>query len=144
MTTPDRRRTGNPVPQWGSQGEPHPAHDTAPVPEPAPMTPVPAGDDHDAVLAERDRLRQTVADVEHTRTRATWFGVVIGAVILVLLLVFIVQNLESQRIELIFWEVNLPLGVSLLIAAIAGALIVALIGGLRMLQLRRALKKAAG
>jgi uncharacterized integral membrane protein len=69
--------------------------------------------------------------------------VVIGAIILVLLLVFIVQNLGSQTIELLFWEVNLPLGVSLLIAAIAGALIVALVGGLRMLQLRRALKKAA-
>jgi uncharacterized integral membrane protein len=109
-----------------------------------PPTPAAAGDDPDAVLAERDRLRQTVADVEHTRTRAAWFGVVIGAIILVQLLVFIVQNLESQRIELIFWEVNLPLGVSLLIAAIAGALIVALVGGLRMLQLRRALKKAAG
>ncbi|ASR03742.1 MULTISPECIES: LapA family protein [Gordonia] len=139
MTTPDRRRSGNPVPQWGSQGEPG----TAPAGEPTPETQPPAADDHDAVLAERDRLRRTVADVEHTRTRATWFGVVIGAIILVLLLVFIVQNLESQRIKLIFWEVNLPLGVSLLIAAIAGALIVALVGGLRMLQLRRALKKAA-
>ncbi|SDU38176.1 LapA family protein [Gordonia westfalica] len=138
MTTPDRRRSGNPVPQWGSQGEPGPAPEA--VPEPG--APVPPGDDQDTVVAERDRLRQTVADVEHTRTRATWFGVIIGAIILVLLLVFIVQNLESQRIELIFWEVNLPLGVSLLIAAIAGALIVALVGGLRMLQLRRALNKA--
>lgn len=81
--------------------------------------------------------------MEHTRTRATWFGVVIGAIILVLLLVFIVQNLQSQTIDLLFWEVTLPLGVSLLIAAIAGALVVALVGGLRMLQLRRALKKAA-
>lgn len=142
MTTPDRRRSGNPVPQWGSRGEPGSA--SASDPAPVPPTPAAAGDDPDAVLAERDRLRQTVADVEHTRTRAAWFGVVIGAIILVLLLVFIVQNLESQRIELLFWEVNLPLGVSLLIAAIAGALIVALVGGLRMLQLRRALKKAAG
>ncbi|ATD70601.1 MULTISPECIES: LapA family protein [Gordonia] len=142
MTTPDRRRSGNPVPQWGSQGEPGSA--SASDPAPVPPTPASASDAPDAVLAERDRLRQTVADVEHTRTRAAWFGVVIGAIILVLLLVFIVQNLESQRIELIFWEVNLPLGVSLLIAAIAGALIVALVGGLRMLQLRRALKKAAG
>ncbi|NED70001.1 LapA family protein, partial [Streptomyces sp. SID10244] len=48
----------------------------------------------------------------------------------------------SQRITLIFWEVNLPLGVSLLIAAIAGALIVALAGGLRMLQMSRAMRKA--
>ena len=55
--------------------------------------------------------------MEHTRTRATWFGVVIGAIILVLLLVFIVQNLQSQTIDLLFWEVNLPVGVSLLIAS---------------------------
>ncbi|ANY23247.1 MULTISPECIES: LapA family protein [Gordonia] len=134
MTTPeDRPHTGS-VPAWGEQpagspvpaaGHPHTPEQHSPEPDP------------------RDRLRRTVADVEHTRTRATWFGVVIGAIILVLLLVFIVQNLGSQTIELLFWEVNLPLGVSLLIAAIAGALIVALVGGLRMLQLRRALKKAA-
>ncbi|EON33716.1 hypothetical protein GTC6_05097 [Gordonia terrae C-6] len=134
MTTPeDRRHTGS-VPAWGEQ----PAG--APVPATGhPHTP----DQHSPDPDHRDRLRRTVADVEHTRTRATWFGVVIGAIILVLLLVFIVQNLDSQEIELLFWEVNLPLGVSLLIAAIAGALIVALVGGLRMLQLRRALKKAA-
>ncbi|WP_279106578.1 LapA family protein [Gordonia paraffinivorans] len=133
MTTPDHRRGGGAVPQWGSQG----GHD--PHAEP----PVPVSDTPDPVAVDHDRLRQTVAEIEHTKTRATWFGVIIGALILVLLLVFIVQNLENQRIELIFWEVNLPLGVSLLIAAIAGALVVALIGGLRMLQLRRALKKAS-
>ena len=37
----------------------------------------------------------------------------------------------------------LALLTNVLIAAIAGALVVALVGGLRMLQLRRALKKAA-
>ncbi|OUC76947.1 LapA family protein [Gordonia lacunae] len=134
MTTPeDRRHTGS-VPAWGEQpaGSPAPAAGHPPTPE-----------QHSTEPDHRDRLRRTVADVEHTRTRATWFGVVIGAIILVLLLVFIVQNLGSQTIELLFWEVNLPLGVSLLIAAIAGALIVALVGGLRMMQLRRALKKAA-
>ncbi|MGC4963879.1 LapA family protein [Gordonia sp. DT218] len=98
--------------------------------------------DHQALLDERDELRTKVKNVEHTRTRATFIGLVIGAVITVLLLVFILQNLDSQRITLIFWEVNLPLGVSLLIAAIAGALIVALAGGLRMLQMSRAMRKA--
>ncbi|GAA3689934.1 LapA family protein [Gordonia hankookensis] len=98
--------------------------------------------DHQALLDERDELRTRVKNVEHTRTRATFIGLVIGAVITVLLLVFILQNLDSQRITLIFWEVNLPLGVSLLIAAIAGALIVALAGGLRMLQMSRAMRKA--
>ncbi|HMS77897.1 LapA family protein, partial [Gordonia sp. (in: high G+C Gram-positive bacteria)] len=46
-------------------------------------------------------------------------------------------------IWLLFWQVNLPVGISLLIAAIAGALVTALIGGLRMFQLNRALTKAS-
>lgn len=130
MTTPDPAYPG-----------PDPANPVDPGP------PVPSADEHadaerQALLAERDALRDTVRDVEHTRTRATYFGLVIGAIILILLLVFILQNLESQQIMLIFWEVNLPVGVSLLIAAIAGALLVALVGGLRMLQMRRALRKA--
>ncbi|MFW0784669.1 lipopolysaccharide assembly protein LapA domain-containing protein [Gordonia sp. CPCC 206044] len=104
--------------------------------------PTPFDPDHQALLEERDKLRHKVASVEHTRARATFFGLVIGAIIGILLLVFILQNLDSQRITLIFWEVNLPLGVSLLIAAIAGALIVALAGGVRMFQMGRALKKA--
>ncbi|WP_439032654.1 LapA family protein [Gordonia terrae] len=138
MTTPEDRRSTGPVPAWGEQaaGSPVPAAEHT-YPEQGHPADTSAPDDH------RDRLRRTVRDVEHTRTRATWFGVVIGAIIMILLLVFIVQNLTSQTIELLFWEVNLPLGVSLLIAAIAGALIVALVGGLRMMQLRRALKKAA-
>ncbi|MDY6808914.1 MAG: lipopolysaccharide assembly protein LapA domain-containing protein [Actinomycetota bacterium] len=98
--------------------------------------------DHQALLAERDELRTKIKKVEHTRTRATFYGLVIGALITILLLVFILQNLESETIMLLFWEVNLPLGVSLLIAAIAGALIVAFAGGLRMWQLSRALKRA--
>lgn len=97
---------------------------------------------HQALLAERAELRATVDKVKHTRTRATFAGMVIGAVILILLLVFILQNLKSQKIELFFWEVNLPVGVSVLIAAIAGALIVAIAGGARTLQLSRALKRA--
>ena len=74
--------------------------------------------------------------------RDRFTGLVVGAIITILLLVFILQNLDSQRIDVLFWEVNLPVGVSLLIAAIAGALIVAMAGGARVFQLNRALKKA--
>ncbi|MEE4022727.1 lipopolysaccharide assembly protein LapA domain-containing protein [Gordonia sp. PKS22-38] len=129
MTTPDPQQQQPPVDGPDPIGSSPP-----PVPETDP--------DHQALMAERDALRTRVKKVEHTRTRATYFGVVIGAIVTILLLVFILQNLESQRIMLIFWEVNLPLGVSLLIAAIAGALIVAAVGGLRMLQMSRALRKA--
>ncbi|MGC5245492.1 LapA family protein [Gordonia sp. DT219] len=85
--------------------------------------------------------QRAAGDVKHTRTRAAFVGLVIGAVILILLLIFILLNLNSQQINLVFWTVNLPVGVSLLIAAVAGALVTALIGGARSLQLSRALKR---
>jgi len=57
------------------------------------------------------------------------------------LLVFIVQNNSSTRFSIFFWDFTLPLGVSMLFAAIAGALIMALVGGARILQLRKAYRR---
>ena len=76
--------------------------------------------------------------IRHTRTGATWTGLVIGTLVLVLLLVFILQNLDGVVLELFAWEFTVPLGVTLLFAAIAGAVIVALVGSIRILQIRRA------
>jgi uncharacterized integral membrane protein len=76
--------------------------------------------------------------IRHTRAGATWTGLVIGIIVLVLLLVFILQNLDSATLELFAWEFTLPLGVSLLLASIAGAVIMALAGGIRIIQIRRA------
>jgi uncharacterized integral membrane protein len=91
----------------------------------------------------RDEVRrQALDDVKHTRTRAAWVGLIVGALVTLILLIFIVQNLDSQKIDLFFWTVNLPVGVSLLIAAILGAVITAIVGSLRMLQVRRAVKKS--
>ncbi|WP_019203454.1 lipopolysaccharide assembly LapA domain-containing protein [Tsukamurella sp. 1534] len=85
--------------------------------------------------------RNAYEQVKHTRSAALWTGLVGGAVVLLLLLVFIVQNQQNTEINLIFWTATLPLGVSLLIAAIGGALLVGLAGALRIVQLRRAAKK---
>lgn len=100
--------------------------------------------DHDVPVADhRDELRrQALDEVKHTRTRALWFGLIAGAIITLLLLIFIVQNLDKQSIQLLFWTIDLPLGVSLLIAAILGAVITGIVGSLRMLQVRRAVKKS--
>lgn len=76
--------------------------------------------------------------IKHTRTGATWSGLVVGLVVLLVLLVFILQNLDSVTLELFAWEFTVPLGVTLLFAAIAGAVIMALVGGMRILQIRRA------
>lgn len=75
-----------------------------------------------------------------TRTAGAWIGLVVGALILIVLLVFILQNNTSTAFSIFFWDFSLPLGVSMLFAAIAGALIMALVGGARILQLRKAYK----
>jgi uncharacterized integral membrane protein len=88
-----------------------------------------------------EAARDAYDEVKHTRSASLWSGLVAGAVVLLVLLAFIVQNQQNTQINLLFWEANLPLGVSLLIAAILGALVVGLAGGLRIFQLRRAAKK---
>lgn len=90
----------------------------------------PAGAEHPDVARRKG--------IKHTRVGATWTGLVIGIVVLVLLLVFILQNLDSATLEMFAWEFTLPLGVTLLFAAIAGAVIMALAGGVRIIQIRRA------
>ncbi|MGZ4521329.1 MAG: LapA family protein, partial [Mycobacteriaceae bacterium] len=78
--------------------------------------------------------------LEVTRTASAWIGLVVGALILILLLVFVLQNNENTKLSILVWDFTLPLGVSMLVAAIAGALIMALAGGARILQLRKAYK----
>ncbi|AYF75264.1 DUF1049 domain-containing protein [Nocardia yunnanensis] len=77
-----------------------------------------------------------------TRAGYAWVGLVIAALIGIALLVFILQNLEQVNVTAFAWDWNLPLGVLVLLSVIAGALFTALIGGYRILQLRRAAKKA--
>jgi uncharacterized integral membrane protein len=74
--------------------------------------------------------------VERTRTGAVWVAVIAAAVVLLLLLIFILQNTEQVEVALFGANPNLPLGVALLLAAVLGALIVALIGTARIVQLR--------
>ncbi len=62
---------------------------------------------------------------------------------LIFLLVFILQNPDSVRITFLWFGGSLPIGVALLLAAIAGLLLVAIPGGVRMMQLRRAARRAA-
>ncbi|GAB2441972.1 lipopolysaccharide assembly LapA domain-containing protein [Nocardia tengchongensis] len=80
--------------------------------------------------------------VPRTRAGYAWAGLVIAALLGVAVLVFILQNLEQVRVNVFAWDWNLPIGVLVLLSVIAGALFTSLIGGYRLLQLRRAAKKA--
>ncbi|WP_406231491.1 lipopolysaccharide assembly LapA domain-containing protein [Nocardia sp. NBC_01009] len=76
-----------------------------------------------------------------SRTGYTWIGLIVAALIGILVLIFILQNLEQQRVDLLFWDFSLPVGILVLLSAIAGALVMALVGGVRIVQLRRVAKR---
>ncbi len=79
-----------------------------------------------------------------TRISGTWIAVLTAIVVLIFLLVFILQNGGNATIHFLWGEFNLPLGVALLFGAIGGALLVAVVGAARILQLRRQAKRLTG
>ena len=74
-------------------------------------------------------------------TGGTWIALILGTLILVLLLIFILQNNVPADFAYFGFEFNLPLGVAMLFAAIAGVLIAALLGSVRLFKLSRRVRK---
>ena len=81
--------------------------------------------------------------LDRTRTGGLWVASISAVIVLLLLLIFILQNGNSVQINLFGANPDLPLGVALLLAAVLGALLVALIGAARVVQLRHTAKKMA-
>lgn len=81
-------------------------------------------------------------DVAAGKLGSAWIGLVLGALVTILLLIFVAQNTTSTDVRYLGLEFSLPLGVLILFAAIAGALIMALFAGFRILQLRMRARKA--
>ena len=79
--------------------------------------------------------------MKFTRAAALWSAMIVGFVILILLLVFIMQNTDSATVHFFAWEWNLPIGVGVLLAAVCGGLLTVAAGTARIVQLRRAAKK---
>lgn len=77
-----------------------------------------------------------------TRISAAWVGVIIGVVVLAFLLVFIIQNGQSVKVSFFTVNVKMPLGVALLLAAVAGVLLAGIVASLRIWQLRHRLHQS--
>jgi uncharacterized integral membrane protein len=79
--------------------------------------------------------------IERTRLSGTYKSLIAGTLVLVLLLVFILEN--TKRVKVTYFGVSghLALGVALLFAAVAGALIVGIVGSARIIQLRKRAKR---
>ncbi|HVM03442.1 MAG TPA: lipopolysaccharide assembly protein LapA domain-containing protein [Acidimicrobiales bacterium] len=81
------------------------------------------------------------AAIERTRTATLFAAAVAGLVLAMLMLVFVLQNDESQRFEFLWFDFELPTGVAILLAAIVGGLVVASLGLGRVVQLRLAARR---
>jgi uncharacterized integral membrane protein len=79
--------------------------------------------------------------IPRTKTGIAFGTLIAGAVVLILLLVFILENTQSVKISFFGASGHLPLGVALLLAAIGGALLVGIVGTARIVQLRRHVKR---
>jgi len=89
------------------------------------------------VTPVRPAPARPAAKTRPTRISGTWVAVIAGLLVLVVLLIFILQNLDSVTVHFFGAEGSLPLAIAMLFSAIGGAALVALIGGARILQLRK-------
>lgn len=74
--------------------------------------------------------------VRRTRMGGLWMAAVAFAVVLLLLLIFILENGQGVAISYFGAHGHLPLGVALLLAAVLGVLLVVIPGTGRIIQLR--------
>src|SRR6202453_3903496 len=123
-------RIGAEVPPPGSGvAQPGPAQpELAPGDQP-PAAPQSAAPQHAAPLPQHHRIKRT-------RISGLWVALGFFAVVLLLLLIFILQNGTKVDISYMGAHGHLPLGVALLLSAVCGVLLVVLARAARISQLR--------
>jgi uncharacterized integral membrane protein len=145
--TDDPTRAMHRGPDHGHAGPPDPHEDpgTRPTMRPDAARPdaahpdVPPASEGPTVPTPTKKTRPEPAG--RSRTGLLWTGLILSALVLVFLLIFILQNSEPVQISFLGATGTLPTGVALLFSAIAGLLLVAIPGGMRILQLRRAARR---
>jgi lipopolysaccharide assembly protein A len=113
MTEPAAPRAATTLPPPSANG-------SAPPPRPAPAAP-------------RRRLRTRISGM-HT-------ALIAGTAVLIVVLIFVIQNAHAVNISFLGAHLRLSLAVALLLAAIAGALIMAAAGTARITQLRMIMRR---
>lgn len=103
----------------------------------------PAAIPSETTAAEPSAPTRAEAAPPTTKTGTAFGALMAGAIVLIVLLVFILENTQSVKISFFGASSHLPLGVALLLAAIGGALLVGIIGAARIVQLRRHVRRRA-
>jgi putative membrane protein len=76
-----------------------------------------------------------------TRTGSVRIALIAGTVVLAVVLIFILQNTSAVSINFLGAHLHVSLAVAMLLAAIAGALILAAAGTARITQLRKHMRR---
>jgi uncharacterized integral membrane protein len=98
--------------------------------------PQPDGEPAEGLVDTSDNETSSPQRSRPARISGVWIGTIAAAIVLVMLLVFILQNTRSVRISYLGASGEMPLGVALLFAAIGGLLFASLVAALRVWQLR--------
>lgn len=76
-----------------------------------------------------------------TRASAVWVATGAALLLLILLIVFMLQNSTKVEVRFLGLTGTIPLGMALLIAAVGGGVVVAIAGVARVTQLRRSARR---
>jgi putative membrane protein len=77
-----------------------------------------------------------------TKISSMRVALIAGTAVLIVVLIFIIQNAHAVSISFLGAHLQLSLAVALLLAAIAGALVMAAAGTARITQLRRIMRRS--
>lgn len=121
MATADRTPEQNNIPAASREDEVEP---TAPA----------TSSVHPAKPAGADKLPAT-------KLGRIWTATIFGLIVLILLIIFIAQNQDQVTLNYFAYQGQINLGLALFFAAIGGALVVAIAGVARVIQLRSTAKK---
>lgn len=105
----------------------------------APSQPQPSQPEPDDLWAPSETEEDPLAG---TRASGTWIAIIVFAFILVLLLIFVLQNTRKVPITYLTFTGTLPLAVAMLLSAVAGVLLAAIAGTLRIFQLRKKVRRS--
>lgn len=102
----------------------------------------PPGSDATAARSDEWQRKGVRRSTPRSRMGGVWIILISAAFVLLLLLIFILQNGQPAQVSFLGAHGTLPMGVALLLAAIFGVLLVAVPGTVRILQLRSAGRRA--
>ncbi|WP_163275185.1 LapA family protein [Cellulomonas iranensis] len=133
---------GRPDPQASpADHEPSTPEPSAPEPSAPQPAPTPGPADPEPIVPEPHAPPLThPATAVRSRTGAAWVGICVGALVLVALVVFMMQNTAPVEVAFLGMSGSAPLALVLLIAGLGVGVVALVLGSTRIAQLRRLIR----